>query len=806
MSNERRKKNSPPAGRSQRRARQTQHNARPSKVTVSPGTVEAMPVPVLISRMEDGVILMANAPACALLGERQMAIVTQTMQGCDAGITPPRGEDETSRRERQVACADGTVRWLCCVTRPVVFRGIQAAMTVLTDVSDRKKTEAELIQARNDAIRANKLKGDFLAKMSHEIRTPLNGIMGMTQLALETNLTEEQREYLELAKNSSDALLNLINDILDLSRIEAGRLTLDPVDFNIHSLVGETVRAFAFRAHEKGVELIYTITADVPRGLNGDPFRIRQILNNLIGNAIKFTEHGEIQVGIGVGKGENGDDPLPDDQVQLHITVRDTGIGIPPENHEEIFQPFHQADSSLTQKYGGSGLGLSITSQLVTLMGGRITVNSAPGKGAEFHCSIRLRAQPDLSSAVAQRSIRLENVRVLLVEDNESTRAVLQDMLLNWRMKVTAVSNGDAALREMRRASDAGDPYPLVILDASMPDIDGFTVAEQIEVQSELAGGFVMLLSSTHYTEIIRHARIAGIIAVVMKPVGQSTLLDSILTVLGASARDLEFSSPIMVENPLQSPRRLSVLLVEDNMVNQRLAVRILEKRGHSVNVAGNGMEGVMAFQKQTFDVILMDIQMPVMNGFEATALIRKLEEKSGKRIPIIAMTAHAMKGDRERCIAAGMDYYVTKPIRQVDLIEVVEGFARYPSGIESGPARQRPEGKVSTIALSRLGGDLELYRQLAEIFMQTCPSFVERIGDAIHRSDFRELQIAAHTLKGAAGTLGVDDVVDAAEELETMGARGDVTEAKRVYELLKILVSRMEEVLMRPLKREEAQ
>jgi len=720
----------------------------------------------------------------------------------DLPFDPACGENGTVTQERRVSCADGSFRWLCCITRPVSCQGVQAALTVLTDVSDRKKTEAELIQAKDDAVRANTLKGDFLAKMSHEIRTPLNGIMGMTQLALETNLTDEQREYIELAKSSSDTLLTLINDILDISKIEAGRLTLDPVDFTIGLLVREAVRAFTFRAHEKGIELIYAIATDVPTGLNGDPFRIRQILNNLISNAIKFTEHGEVFVGIGIDTPGSDDAPLPDGHVQLAITVRDTGNGIAPEYHEKIFHPFSQGNNSITEKFGGSGLGLSITSQLVAMMGGRITVNSSPGNGAEFHCTLRLRVQPDLSSPVAQRSVRLDNVRVLLVEDNETTRAALQDMLLNWRMKVTVVSNGDAALKEMRRASEAGDPYPLVILDASMPDIDGFTVAEQIEVQSELAGGFVMLLSSTHCAEIVRHARIAGIIAVVMKPVGQSILLDSILTVLAASARDLEPSSPIMVEIPLHSPRRLNVLLVEDNLVNQRLAVRILEKRGHSVTVAENGVEGVIAFQEQTFDVILMDIQMPLMNGFEATALIRKIEEGSGNRIPIIAMTAHAMKGDRERCIEARMDRYVTKPIRQVDLVEVVEESAQSPVG--SGSQMPRQDGKVPPVNLSWSGGDMELYRQLAEIFVQTCPSFVERIGDAIHRKDFRELQIAAHTLRGAAGTLGIEEVMGVAEELETVGARGDADEAKRVYEELTILAANLGEVLTRLMKREE--
>ncbi len=780
-------------GRSGRRrlSRATRTGGAKSTRAEAGNTVEGMPVPVVVFRAGDGRILKANSLACALLRLQRREILSRSMNDFDLDFELLPGSGSTVACERQARLADGSQRWLTCSARMLRLNGTKAYITVLTDIERRKRAEKEYVEAKNAAETANKLKGDFLAKMSHEIRTPMNGIMGMTQLALETNLTEEQREYLGLARRSAESLLTLINDILDLSKIEAGRLTHDFVDFNLSTLVGETVRSFAYRAHEKNIELIYSILEDVPKGLTGDPFRIRQILNNLISNAIKFTERGEVKITIGAHRRIPAD--TAGNSVQLTMSVKDTGVGIPPEKLDEIFKPFHQANMSSALRHGGTGLGLSITAQLAAMMGGNVTVSSNPGRGSEFLCTISLGVQPDMSAAVSHHSVHLDNVRVLLVEDNESTRMVVQDMLLNWRMKVTAVETGDAAIKEMQRASGAGDPYPLVILDASMPDIDGFTVAEQIEVQSELAGGFIMLLSSTHYTEIIRHARIAGIIAVVVKPVGQSLLLDAILTVLGASAKDIETAPAVLREAPLEVRNHLRILLVEDNMVNQRLAVRILEKRGHTVVVASNGVEGVETFKNQPIDVILMDIEMPLMNGIDATAAIRRLEGNA-HRTPVIAMTAHAMKGDRERFLAAGMDHYVSKPIKQSELIDAVESSAE-PRLRAEGEAQ--PDSPETRDALSRLDAELEAHRQLAEIFLETSPSVVERIGDAIQRHDLRELQLAAKTLKLAADTVGAGIVVSTAGELEAIGAGGDLTLAGEAFSRLKDVMDRIPEVLM---------
>ena len=542
---------------------------------------------------------------------------------------------------------------------------VQKNKELETAIENLQRTQEALAEAKDVAEKANRAKSLFLANMSHDIRTPMNGIIGMTDLCLETRLDEEQREYLNMVRMSADSLLSLLNDILDFSKIEGNMLELEAIDFNLRDHLEDILKTLALLAHKKGLELACRIENDVPVALVGDPGRLRQVIVNLIGNAVKFTGEGEIL--LEVRRIEESEDTTT-----LHFSVKDTGIGIPPEKQKTIFDAFSQADESITRKFGGTGLGLSISGKLVSLMGGRIRVESVPGEGSAFHFNATFPVQARHREGQSRKVKDLEGLRVLLSGANNTNQLILEETLSLWGMNPTRCAP-EGALNFLMKARDSGKPFSLLFLEAGSVEKDGFDLAAQLKAHAELNIPTIMMLSSVGMRGDARRCRELGISGYLTRPVKQSELRDAILTILNPGGPEEAEKSLVTRHSIREENKKLKILLAEDNMVNQKLAVKVLSKRGYGVTVAGNGKEAVNLFCGDRFDVVLMDVQMPEMDGFEATGRIRAWEEGRGTHVPIIAMTAHAMKGDREKCLAAGMDAYVSKPIRPHQLMEAMD-------------------------------------------------------------------------------------------------------------------------------------
>jgi two-component system, sensor histidine kinase and response regulator len=654
------------------------------------------------------------------------------------------------------------------------------------DISERRQAEQVMREARDTAERLAKARSAFLANMSHEIRTPMNAVVGFVELLLDTELTTDQRRALELVRSSAEALLTILNDVLDFSKIEAEHLELEEIPFDLQKLLHSTVGLLAVRAREKHLELITDIGMDFPALVRGDPTRVRQVLTNLIGNAIKFTDEGEVVVrAVATPAGENA--------VRVAFAVRDTGIGISQEQLASIFQEFTQADASMTRRYGGTGLGLAIARKLVTLMGGELDVDSEVGKGSTFSFTVLFPVEA-ASARGATAGVSLGSRRVLIVDDNETNRRILRDILAGAGMALREATSAAGGMAAMREAQTSGAPVELAIIDAQMPEQDGFTLAAEIRATPELAATRLLLLTSAGQRGDAQHCREVGINAYLTKPIARADLLEALSALFAGPAGAGPGESIITRHSIAEARRRMHILLAEDNPVNQQVAATMLRKRGHEVDIVGDGVAAVAAARATAYDVVLMDIQMPEMDGFAATEAIRAMPERAG--LPIIALTAHALSGERDRCMSHGMTGYLTKPFRSHELFGLVEGWAEPPSeapapaaapDAASAPApAPPPDGPVDLEHFRRTmreAGAEDAVDSILDTFLETAPERLAVLGAAVERDETAGIAAAAHAFKSAAGSIGAKELASLLGDAERAARAGDGAGARDLYD-----------------------
>ncbi|MEE8353027.1 MAG: response regulator, partial [Dehalococcoidales bacterium] len=655
------------------------------------------------------------------------------------------------------------------------------------DITERRRAEEMLRESKRAAEDANEAKSEFLSRVSHEVRTPVHGTLGMLDLAMDSELSLEQAEYLSLARSSTESLLSIINDILDFSKIGARQLVLDEAPFDLRAVLEEAVDLLALRAHGKGLELLCHLPSGVPTALVGDAGRLRQVLVNLLANAVKFTSQGEVVVSAAL-VGE------PDDRVELHFAVRDTGAGIPEDKQEVIFEAFRQADGSTTRAHGGTGLGLTISQELVGLMGGRIEVDSRPGRGSTFHFTCQLPKQaggPEDDGEVAPEWLR--HLRVLVVDGSETGRGILAEQLGDWGTAAVILTDGSSALAEFDFAAGESRPFDLVLLDVATPESGGFALAERLRGAAGDGVAVVMMLSSNNVHGDAARCCQLGMTVYLVKPVKRAALLDAILS--AARPREERTAAARPPDAVAGSDRpSLRVLLAEDNAAALVIARKRLEKRGHDVRTAGNGLEAVALAREMEFDLVLMDVEMPGMNGLEATRAIRAIDTASARRLPIIAMTAYARQQDRLRCLEAGMDGYLSKPMSDAELHREIERV------LASGAGGDTPPTLDIAAALAATDGDGDLLIEAIELFLrEDYPRQLAGLADGVAREDAAVVRAAAHGIKGAAGYLGGRALSAVASRLEEMGRNGDLSGAGQALDELEMEMARFRESLGLP-------